>query len=651
MRRVHAFVNPFSGVAGGSLEIWATVKRLFSIAHVQVDETMTTHQGHAEQICSAIDLETVRSGIVVVSGDGLFHEVVNGLLHREDWEEASKIPLGIIPAGSGNGLARSIQAWNPFQAALAIIKGKTEPLDTWSVIANNNRRFAVLSIEWGTIASIDFDSERVRFLGGARFHLWSFLKLVNRQRYSAQISFLKGEESDVDNPRLQALQSALQQEQLLRTIEKVNLKYGSNAAAKFAATSPPFTPQGSLSDLPPLGSPRSSPSASSSTSNNDGQIPKSDSSTNEISSISGQVPETSAVVVGEENDGLDAQIDLRSLVGPPLRHLVGARTEEEGWETIDADWMMILALNTTHMAHNVQAAPKASISDGLMDLLTISKASRRTLLRMILAMEEGSHMSDPDLSYIKARAFVLKPQQSDDRHKLHGIDGEKCICDGVMVEVHPRLLNIFCDPDALTDAALSNPHSFMSKELQKLNAQLIDHMKQEVAALPTEDDPSSPSSPSSSSLPQLVLDSPKDLQLDQEAPHTIILDEATLHETATSPRLTIHQHLDINDIPEHETHASSPKENATDITCDGKKDLDSTANNDSQTSHINNILEQETHVLSIQENTADFNTNGEKDLHSPENNGSQTSDASDSPQITEETTTDNFDSHFRLDSL
>ena len=46
-------------------------------------------------------------GIVTVGGDGTFYEVVNGIFARPDWQDVLKqVPLGVIPAGSGNGLSR-----------------------------------------------------------------------------------------------------------------------------------------------------------------------------------------------------------------------------------------------------------------------------------------------------------------------------------------------------------------------------------------------------------------------------------------------------------------------------------------------------------------------------------------------------------------
>lgn len=44
-----------------------------------------------------------------MSGDGLIHEVVNGLYRRNDWLQImATLTLGFIPGGSANGLAKAV---------------------------------------------------------------------------------------------------------------------------------------------------------------------------------------------------------------------------------------------------------------------------------------------------------------------------------------------------------------------------------------------------------------------------------------------------------------------------------------------------------------------------------------------------------------
>jgi sphingosine kinase len=50
-------------------------------------------------------------------------QVLNGLLNRDDAEEARRIPLGIIPAGSDNSLVWTVLGIrDPISAAVAIVK-------------------------------------------------------------------------------------------------------------------------------------------------------------------------------------------------------------------------------------------------------------------------------------------------------------------------------------------------------------------------------------------------------------------------------------------------------------------------------------------------------------------------------------------------
>lgn len=39
-------------------------------------------------------------------------QVINGLMEREDWQEAIQTPLGILPGGSGNALAASVHHYS-----------------------------------------------------------------------------------------------------------------------------------------------------------------------------------------------------------------------------------------------------------------------------------------------------------------------------------------------------------------------------------------------------------------------------------------------------------------------------------------------------------------------------------------------------------
>lgn len=85
----------------------------------------TTHKNHAVEIVenSSLDYDAV----VVVSGDGLIHEVFNGFLKHAQSDRAFCIPIVPIPAGSGNGLSLNLlglqDGLDPRAAALNVLKG------------------------------------------------------------------------------------------------------------------------------------------------------------------------------------------------------------------------------------------------------------------------------------------------------------------------------------------------------------------------------------------------------------------------------------------------------------------------------------------------------------------------------------------------
>lgn len=76
-------------------------------------------------------------GLVVVGGDGTFHEVLNGMLQRTD---GLRLPLGLIGAGSTDATAHSLYGSADIAtAALQIILGDQHPIDVGAVIDLDDR--------------------------------------------------------------------------------------------------------------------------------------------------------------------------------------------------------------------------------------------------------------------------------------------------------------------------------------------------------------------------------------------------------------------------------------------------------------------------------------------------------------------------------
>ena len=69
--------------------------------------------------------------MVAVGGDGTLHEVINGMLQRED---AQKIPISFIPNGSGNDLIGCMGIRNIEQALNWLVKGDVIKMDVNKVL-------------------------------------------------------------------------------------------------------------------------------------------------------------------------------------------------------------------------------------------------------------------------------------------------------------------------------------------------------------------------------------------------------------------------------------------------------------------------------------------------------------------------------------
>ncbi|KAG0369098.1 Sphingosine kinase 1 [Mortierella sp. AD032] len=189
-RRILLLVNPNGGVGKAKRISDTVVKPMLQHSGLVVDEQYTEYGKHAVEIANKLDLNKVDS-LVVVSGDGVLHEAINGLLSRPDWDQARKTSIGIIPAGSGNAIGTSIGTISPIVATLAVIRGETSKLDIFSLSQLNKPRiYSMLSFSWGMMADSDIESDKYRWLGPLRFEVAGLIRMIKLRRYPGKIYVL-----------------------------------------------------------------------------------------------------------------------------------------------------------------------------------------------------------------------------------------------------------------------------------------------------------------------------------------------------------------------------------------------------------------------------------------------------------------------------
>jgi len=179
IQRLTIVVNPQGGTKQG-LSVLDRVKPIFKDAGIELDVRTTQHQGHASEIAQSLDLEA-SAGICVIGGDGTVHEVADGLMQRG---EPISIPLGIIPAGTGNTLAEHLQCKDPLEAARRIVAGTIRPLDVIRVTLKDRIVYCVDLVGWGAVADINCTAEKWRLLGLTRYTaatLWQVLRAKRRR--------------------------------------------------------------------------------------------------------------------------------------------------------------------------------------------------------------------------------------------------------------------------------------------------------------------------------------------------------------------------------------------------------------------------------------------------------------------------------------
>ena len=373
--KVMVVVNPAAGNGGGKRVYERDVEPVLRCALGEIDGhrsasrrldvVVTESRGDAHAAASRLDLDAY-AAVVCVGGDGTLAEVRNGLAGRADKRDAARaaaLPVGVVPAGSGNAVAKSLaffanEPCDAASAALAVARGGIMAMDAADVFVPSSSESealdedahppiamrSLLSLSWGLFADIDVESERFRWLGGARFTAQAIVRILFPRKYRGA------------KLRFKPLEDVASDAKTSANTKKTDYSSSVVAAARRAAV------------------------------RNSGS-------------------EVSVPVTDDPHLAKNGWKELR--------------------EELRGDIRGVWALNVPWGAEDMYAAPAAEPSDGAYDVLVIRGTSRLAMLGLLLTFDAGGHVDHPAVTYLKCSAFELTPGRSDGNGGGYvAVDGE-----------------------------------------------------------------------------------------------------------------------------------------------------------------------------------------------------------------------------------
>ncbi|PAA83330.1 hypothetical protein BOX15_Mlig023030g3, partial [Macrostomum lignano] len=378
---VLALANPVSG-RGRAVPLFRSVTMtVLQEADIAYRLVETEYSGYARSLIREDPSLMAYGAIVAVGGDGLVHEMLNGLVDRffDSGNDAGgladalrRMPLACLPAGSGNGLGASLAFANGDKlnsssenflttCTFNLTRSSPRPLDLAYVellsSGANRQIVSFLSpINYGFLARIDFESERWRgCLGGARFAADFVSRLASPRSLPscrARLAYLPAE--------------------------------AAAAGAEFC---------------------RNASSASTSGRRSSG-----------LRSLCRYLP---------TGEGADHNQWPET-----------AAASAAGWVALETDFLFIMIASQSHMATDMYYAPGCNLNDGQLYVTWVETGVSRTdLARMFLNLEAGEHVKCDNFRLATAVAFRLEPLTQD----WMGVDGEPVDCGVVQGEILPGL--------------------------------------------------------------------------------------------------------------------------------------------------------------------------------------------------------------------
>lgn len=208
-QKVFVIFNPTAGNAAETDAIRQALQRHFVDPEWECEVYETT--GSEDEDIAAISAQACEDGasiVVSAGGDGTLIGVANGLIHKD-------IPLGILPLGTGNDLARILSIPLQLEGALGVLSGEHEVFEMDALKVDDRYYFSNVSVGITPHMMNDTKSEQKKRFGRLAY-IWTMFK-------QSKIFQLRNYRLTIDNQpqRVNAVEVMVSNSTLLETFPQL----------------------------------------------------------------------------------------------------------------------------------------------------------------------------------------------------------------------------------------------------------------------------------------------------------------------------------------------------------------------------------------------------------------------------------------------
>lgn len=158
--------NPHAGHKRAK-KLLPQVESEFNKHNISFDLALTDYPEHGIEIVRQADFKKY-DGIVAAGGDGTLFEVINGYFNNPSID---KIPLGVLPIGTGNAFVRDLDLDNTkWKEAINVIsQNQTRRVDVGKFRTHGQTYYYLNILGLGFVADVTETAHKIKFFGNLSY--------------------------------------------------------------------------------------------------------------------------------------------------------------------------------------------------------------------------------------------------------------------------------------------------------------------------------------------------------------------------------------------------------------------------------------------------------------------------------------------------